>query len=226
MSARCSICSVSIGLGELLDKDATRARASEPIEDGREAPETPKRIRRWVSDGELKIVFRWYHLVFWWFIIGGLVWNGFTIHILVSAAHRGTLPFTILSTCAHSTAGVFIMVFAILGLVNRTEVDINGERISVRVGPIRLRKRIRVNVHDIRQLYCRRKEGTIGSLIGAFELVAIREDNSPVCLVDCFAEAEELRCIERAIERHLGLPDRRVEGEYLGGIDTAETSRS
>jgi hypothetical protein len=221
MSARCSMCHVVIGLGELLDKDTLRTGdALIPV--GNEVlPPKSKRIRHRVDDRGVEIVFRWYLHIFWVFLAFGIGWNTIMVRILINAATKGTLPFAVMSTSLHTLAGIFVVVFAILGLLNRTTIRISGQVLSVHVGPLRVRLWRRLDVVEIEQLYCRKKEGTIWSLFGGYALIAIRAHDSPLCVVDGFAEADELRYIERALEIHLGIPDRRVEGEFVAGIANA-----
>lgn len=213
-TATCRDCGVTLSLTEMLAREDARWRYSQRPVSADRIPPKPDRISVQECDQSICFTLRWYEGVYWFVLIFCIAWNGITAHILMEAYVRGTLGFSILATCGHSLAGVFLAWLAICGLLNRTRIELRGGRLTVCTRPLPPRRALQIDATDVIQFYCRKSEGMVASVVSGFELVAVRADGLPLHVFSHFAKLEELRYIERVLEQRLGIQDRRVEGEY------------
>ncbi len=110
----------------------------------------------------------------------------------------------------HVLVGFLMLQRALKSLLNRTEVLVAGDTLSVYQGPIRLRRNQSVRIAEVRQLFVRRWEKswkTKGESPVRYDVRAELTDGSEVRLVTELRTDEQARFIEHTVESHLRIAD-------------------
>lgn len=135
--------------------------------------------------------------------IFALFWNLFTWPQILG----GELP--LLFVVTHGGAGLLVAYWALASLLNRTTVDVSFGHLTVRHGPIPLRRGVDLELDELEQLHVRsRRVKTKNGYRTAHDIVAETRRRGLVMLAPDVDGAEQARVVERAIESHLGIVDR------------------
>jgi hypothetical protein len=105
------------------------------------------------------------------------------------------------------------------GFVNRWEVRVTSDRLSVVHRPLPWPGSAELASPDIEQLYCAHKVTQTKRSGGAvtyhsYEIRAITKDGRQLKLIGKLQEASQARFVEQQVERFLGIEDRHVPGEF------------
>jgi hypothetical protein len=161
--------------------------------------------------GRLRIVRRWYGPEHIGLLIFSLVWIGLVLHFLSAAvfAHAGVPDMLI--------AGVLLVIgllptyAALSGLLNRTEITVDRDTLSVRHGPLPTPGTRELPAVAVRQLFVVEQRGNKGGVW--YELRVVVAQGPVVALARGLTNPQQALYLERAIEDHLGIEDRPVEGQ-------------
>ena len=143
---------------------------------------------------------------FWFFLLFTVVWWAFTLVFLL-AGDWGVL--------LHALAGVVLAWNTLVIAFNHSYVRVDSAAIAWSSEPIPFRPRRRIEVSDIEQLFAVRevKETRDGEQV-RFRVKVKTRDGKERELADVH-DADQARWLEHAIERHLAIEDRPVEGELV-----------
>jgi hypothetical protein len=144
-----------------------------------------------------------------------LFWDGFLVFwysvALSSSKHPPTMA--ILFPFLHVAAGVAITYAALCAFVNRSRIAVDGGRLRVTHGPLPWFGQRDLPVGDIRQLYCEQRRGQKGST--TYRLKAIMGSGDRVTLLRDLRDPQPALYLEALLERHLGIVDEPVAGEFV-----------
>lgn len=121
----------------------------------------------------------------------------------------------VLIASPHFLIGLGFIYAVLVTLFNRTMIEVDRDAIRVVHGPIPWKSPPPLRSEDVEQLYVKRKtrNGNNGSVSYTYELQALRRDGEPITLLKGERDENTPRAVERMIEVHLGIKDRRVHGE-------------
>lgn len=156
---------------------------------------------------------RWWGYQFLFMVLFCAIWNGFLAVWYAIAWSEGVLTM-LLFPLLHVAAGAGITYYTICGFVNRTTVHLDGERLTVRHGPLPWPGNRDIPVSSIRQLYTeqqvhRGKNGTHFT----YRLSAVLDDGSSLKLLSGIDSADVPRYLEQELESRMGIVNVPVAGE-------------
>lgn len=214
MAGRCHACDALVDLRAVAP--SLEPTAADGPADGLEPLPVPLPPGIHVEDRgrDLVIVRRWFSWVYIFLLLFCAVWDGMLIFFYGVIFAAGTPTWVALFPVLHVAAGVFITYFTIAGLVNRTTFTIERDRLSVRHGPLPWRGNVDVSTDALAQLYCTEQEirGRNGVTL-RYGVDAALRDGGHLKLASGLDAREQALYIEQGIEKHLGIPDRRVRSE-------------
>lgn len=183
----------------------------------------PEKFEMTEQDGRLVIRWKWFsavHLfliffsIAWWTFL--ILWYGGLISAVALSGGEGMIPAVVMGVFGlpFLAAGVFLVYFALAGLLNRTFVTVSRDRIEVRHRPLRWKGERTLSVADCAQLYCERHEhrGKNG-VSHTYSVNVVTPDRRKIELVKSLSGQDQARFLEYKIETVLGIADERVEGE-------------
>lgn len=133
---------------------------------------------------------------------------------VVEAVQGGTL-FAILASLMVGIPAVGLAYRALCQLVNRTQVTVTSDGLSVWNGPLSLRKTRQLPAAKINQVSIHHSIGQFMRDKPGYDLDAISDYGATLRLFTDQTELNGLQTVERLIERRLKLADRLVAGEVL-----------
>ena len=151
-------------------------------------------------------------------IIFCLLWNGllFGCHRLFFDIHSSFVdqliavgPFA-LGLLLFLFVGVWTTYSALCGLINRTEIRVTTDALSIRHYPLPWSGNVQVRVATIDQLFCEEIEGG-NSVI--YNVGVKLKNGQQVRLLYRFLHKAQAAFIEQQVEQRLGIPDHPVAGE-------------
>lgn len=220
MAGKCRMCNALVDLRTAMSgaepqpyagtQSFAPAEAREPI-----PVPLPAGVHVEAQGRDLVIVRRWFSWVYIFLLFFCVVWNGmlaFFYSIMFAAG--GGLSLLMLFPLLHVAAGVFITYLTIAGFVNRTTFRVERGHLSVRHGPLPWRGNLDVPTESLEQLFCTEQvsRGRNGTTI-RYSVEAVLKDGKHLKLATALDAREQALYIEQAIEKHLGIADRRVRSE-------------
>jgi hypothetical protein len=170
-----------------------------------------------VSDrrGTLAVRWRWFrfkHLLMLFFCVA---WDSFLVFWYGIALTQPDTPWLmVVFPLAHVAVGVGLTYATLAGLLNRTTIQVDATRLTVRHGPVPWRPQPTLMRRELEQLYVTREvsRGKNGVSV-TFSVRAVTRDHSGLALVKGLDQLDQALWLEQEIERHLDLRDRAVAGE-------------
>ena len=208
--ARCRKCNEVFGFA------AQVAGARDPYL-GRALPRAevplPKHFK--IEDGPpLRIVRRWFGRKALFLLFFSVFWNGI-VGVFVAMIIAGAIPKPVLAFISlHLVAGVFIGYYTLCLFVNRTAVEVDGDRLRVIHGPLPWPGNRDLGTGELQQVWSREhisrsKNGTTVT----YEVHAALRSGSVVQLLSGLDAPEQALFVEQQLESRLGIRDAPVEGE-------------
>lgn len=170
-----------------------------------------------LPDGRLKVVRKWFGLA-------PVVVSAVAIAIIVVlyliwiSKLSPTVSFTYRFFC-HAVPLTMITIltyFLLVSWLNRTTLIISEKEITIRHRPLWWPGRKRFDAQQIRQLYCT-VDGQKDKPPYVYKIMAIAEDKRHVRFLSFIFDLRQAHFIEKLIEKHLWVKDRRVRGELSKG---------
>lgn len=160
--------------------------------------------------GRLRITRRWFSAQHLFTLFFAIVWNSFMVVWIAGAISQGGLTMLLFSI-AHIALGVWVAYKALTALLNRTVIEIDRGRLTVRHGPIPAAGNRDVALDDLRQLFTTEIADSEGA--PTCDLHAMVSNGPAITLVKELTDVRQALFIERAIEDHLEWVDQPVAGE-------------
>ena len=213
MAGKCHACNALVDLRSAMSgaggSSYLQAEAGEPI-----PVPLPAGVHVEERGRDLLIVRRWFSWTFIFLAFFCVVWNGFLLFWYGIAFTTGAPLIMKLFPILHVAVGVFITYFTIAGFLNRTTFRIERDHLSVRHGPVPWRGNLEVSTVGLEQLFCTEQvsRGRNGTTI-RYSVEAALKDGRHLKLATGLDAREQALYIEQTIEKHLGIPNRRVRSE-------------
>jgi len=163
---------------------------------------------------DLVITRRWFNPSAFVLLFFTLFWNGFMVvwhGIAISEGQWIMSAFGLIHTAigvglAYSVAGTFL---------NSTVIQAGTRGIGIRNGPLPWRGNKTLSRDQIQQIYCQEKvrRGKNGTSVN-YHLTAVTPGNGREVLLKNITESDQALFLEQQIEKHLGIKDTRVAGEF------------
>lgn len=211
MAGRCRSCDALVDLrgAGLPDQPYAAGDAHEPL-----PVPLPRGIHVEERGRDLTIVHRWFSWGYILLLFFCVMWNGFLVS-WYGIAFTADAPLIFkLFPLLHVAAGVFITYLTLAGFVNRTTFCIERDHLTVRHGPLPWRGNLDVSTDMLQQLFCTEKivRGRNSTTV-RYGVEAVLKDGTHLKLAPGLEQREQALFIEQAIEKHLGIVDRRVRSE-------------
>jgi uncharacterized membrane protein len=174
----------------------------------------PKRLKIEERMDGLTITRRWLGPTAFFLLFFAVLWNGFMI-FWNGMAIKGGAWMMLAFGGLHTGVGLFL-VYLVLGMfLNSTVIRVTRGTLEVKIGPLPWRGNKSIQVHDVTQLYCREKvtHGKNGPSV-SYKVETVLSGNKRETLVGSLTSPDEALFIEQQLERHLGLVDVPVAGEF------------
>jgi hypothetical protein len=210
--ARCRQCNEVFGFGELLPNTRGPAFAGRALP--RAEVSLPKGYVLSEDAGRFQLTHRWFSPKAFFFVFFSLFWNGI-VSVFVTAIVSGQLPLPVLAFLSlHIAVGLGMAYFTLCMFVNRTVVEIDGDRLRVQHRPLPWPGARDLPVADLAQLFCREKvtHGKNGTSV-TYELHASLRSGGVIKLLSGLDVPEQALFVEQQLEGRLGIRDEPVEGE-------------
>jgi hypothetical protein len=221
LSARCPACHALVDLRGSAPVLAAAAPAPAAADYGTQADARepipvplPAGVHVEERGRDLVIVRRWFSWVYVFLLFFCVVWNGFLV-MWYGIAFQADAPLAFkLFPLLHVAAGVFITYMTIAGFLNRTTFRIERDHLTVRHGPVPWRGNLDVGTTGLLQLFCTEQviRGRNGTTL-KYSVEGVLRDGRHLKLATGLDAREQALFIEQALEKHLGIQDRRVRSE-------------
>lgn len=170
------------------------------------------------SDGRLELVYRWHHSYHLQMALASFVWIAFLLWAAYDKATsgEGSVPDAILGAALGSLVGGYLFYIALAGLLNKTTVVVDKDRLSVSHAPLPWRRAQTFPVSHLKQLYVQRKSPPWWNqrTIPTFSLCALLATGTRVKLIEGRAQDTDLLFLEKTLESHLAIQDQAMPEEY------------
>jgi hypothetical protein len=190
----------------------------------------PRQIRVDDRGRTLEITRRWARGPAFFFLFFSGFWN-LIVSIFVVAFLSGMMRPTRNSSGQPPPwfMGLFLTPFVLVGigtgwaalalLFNTTRIRVVDRRLMVRHGPIWWPGKRDLDTSTLDQLYCEEYVAYTQNNVPQyrFQVQAICKDGSKLKLVRGMEDPGQALYLERLLEKHLGITDRAVRGEFQGG---------
>lgn len=226
MVAKCAQCDAVFGISSFIrdGQGETRVRAEVPLPKGMEilrGDEPPEARPVGYREGAatrptLSLVRRWFkplqHIFTFLF---SLIWCSFLVFwYTMAAAGQAPLLF-FLFPLIHVAVGIFLFYTSLAGFLNKTYIEVDGERIRVRHAPLPWIGGKELPSQNVRQLYCtsRTRRTKNGGSSTTYNVQVALHSGRPVDLLTKLGDLDQALFIEQEIERALGIEDEPMPGE-------------
>jgi hypothetical protein len=172
----------------------------------------PQRFEVDERSGDLRIHWKWPVLMAIPLVVFSLAWDSFLVFWYFGAVQRGDPSLVeLLFPAGHVAIGLILPYVAAAFWVNRTFVEVVGAEIRVTHRPLPFPGNRRVQVMDVRQLFCVERPRQKGS--PTYAVMARLASGREVTLIPGLSTGREARFLEERLERRIGLANQPVPGE-------------
>ena len=216
--AKCATCDAVFSFADTLGTVPAPSQSSlEPAHDEMEF-DVPAGLSAHENDGTLTISRKWFS----WSAIPLLgfatIWDAFLVgwYGMVSSMSGPMEWLFLLFPLIHVGVGIGITYTAFAKLINRTDIEVDPKRVTVKNGPLKWRGNKEVYSTAIHQVYVH-ETGRLGNDQNPsklYEVHAILKGGGSVRLVKGLTSQFQALYIEQEIERYLGITPQPVKGEY------------
>lgn len=155
----------------------------------------------------------WFSPMAFFLVFFCIFWNGFMIFWMYTTLTKGIWIMAAFGSI-HALIGLGMLYFTIASFINKTDISVDPNYLSVRHYPLPWIGSKKIRVHEISQLYCKKhvthsKNGTRTS----YRVYVITQNNREQKLVSGLNSPNQAQYIEQEIEVILGLENQTVTGE-------------
>lgn len=205
--AKCDYCNAVFSFAENV------GIASRPVSP-RGAIEQPRKITVDEWGSRLTIRRSWFSAALFFMAAFCCFWDGFlVVWYSIAIANRGPILMLVFPVL-HVAVGVGLTYAVLAGFLNRTTIVVDGGQLTVRHGPLPWKGNISAPTHDIRQFFCVEEHAKSRRSADTFAVIALTQDDTQFPVVRGLDDPNHALFIEQTLERHLGLRDEHVAGEY------------
>jgi hypothetical protein len=177
-----------------------------------------KKLQFYEDQDRMFISFKWFTPTAYFFLFFTIIWNVFLVFWYTMAFAADT-PFVFkVFPLIHVAVGLYLIYFTICQFINKTDIEIDDDYLTIRHSPIPWwRGNVEIPTDSINQLYVKesKSENKNGGTSYSYALRAKLIDNTDKDILSVTGvETEEMLQIEEQLERFIGIIDRPVKGEY------------
>ncbi|WPJ97160.1 hypothetical protein SH580_05490 [Coraliomargarita algicola] len=157
---------------------------------------------------------KWFSALTFFLLFFAIFWNGFMVVWMTLALRDGVWMMAAFGSI-HALVGLFMAYFCVASCINKTDVVVDPNYLTVRHYPMPWFGSKKIRVHSIQQLYS--KEHISRSKNGvniSYRVYVLTNDNREQKLLTGLTELSQAHFIEHEIENVLGIKDQAVAGEY------------
>lgn len=188
----------------------------------------PKKYSISEQGGELTISYRWMACQAYFLVFFCLVWDGFLVVWYSIAGNEGDLMM-LLFPIIHVAVGIGLTYYTICLFINRTNIQVSREEISISFAPLPWKGAKTVAIRDIVQFYVKEKVSSGKNGPNYSYSLWMRDkagNDKKFASGPAISSSEDAKFLEKKIEKFLGLQDYQVDGEYASsGKTRAELPR-
>jgi len=172
----------------------------------------PERFEVDEHSGDLRIHWKWPAFMAIPLALFSAAWDSFLVFWYFGVTRGGDASLVEwLFPLGHVAIGLILPYVAVAFWVNSTLVEVKGAEITVTHRPLPFPGNRRVQVMDVRQLFCVERARQKGS--PTYAVMARLASGKEVTLISGLSSDREARSLEERIERRMGLADEAVAGE-------------
>jgi hypothetical protein len=163
----------------------------------------------------LRLTRRWFTWGVLLLTVFCVIWDGFLVFWYTMALQPGAPWFAVVFPLIHVTVGVLLTYSTLAMYVNRTVLEINDGRLTVRHGPLPWPGNRDLDVSEVEQLYCEEKTSRSrqGNVSYTYKVCGLLKGGRRETLLDSLPQRDHALFVEQFIEKYLGIEDRPVGGE-------------
>lgn len=168
------------------------------------------------EDGQTtRISWRWLSIQHVFMAFFCLAWDSFLAVWYGAALSTENTPLiALIFPIAHLAVGVGLTYSTLAGFLNRTRIEVNRVRLTIRHGPLPWGGNQELPGRDLKQLYGVEVSRTSkGNTTRTYDLMALDREGRQVKLLSGLDEKDQVLYLEQALERRLGIEDAPVDGE-------------
>ena len=211
----CQYCGASLAIPK--SQDAKQADEEEP----KPLVAIPEKLRVEGLGHELRISWSWFRWPIVMLVPFCIAWNSFLVGWYSIAFSDDGPPggfklIFLIFPIGHVAVGLGLLYACLVGIFNRTTIEVTRNEIRVHHGPIPAGRSRTIPASNISQLFIKREFNAEApsSPYGLFPLVAKLESGHEVKLLPRNTELDLARAIEQLVESHLNIEDQPVHGEH------------
>lgn len=210
MLAKCNCCNAVFSFDDQFEYADTPEQAYQKFN-----VEKPRGMQVQAMGGEIKIIRNWFSPVIIFLALFCIVWNGLLL-FWFGVAFTSQSWFPAVFVLPHAAVGLGLLYWVLAGIFNITEIQVNGQELSIRHRPLPWPGNKNLFLADISQLYCK-EHVTRGrrSSHTTYEVHAVTRDNQRQKLITGLPHTDEALFLEQEIEQFWGIKDRPVQGELV-----------
>ncbi|MBK1827759.1 hypothetical protein [Haloferula rosea] len=174
----------------------------------------PKGFTTRHEGADLVITRRWFTPAVFFLLFFCIFWNGFMIVWHGIAITQGMWIMSAFGLI-HTAVGIAVAYSVLATFLNSTVVQAGPSGIGIRHGPLPWRGNQTLSRDQLQQLYCQEKvsRGKNGTSV-RYHLTAVTPGNQRQTLIKNITDPDQAIFLEQQIEKHLGIMDTQVAGEF------------
>lgn len=162
----------------------------------------------------LVITRRWRDAKAWFLLFFAVFWNGFMIIWNAISLFQGAWTMAGFGLI-HTGIGLLLIYIVLAMFLNSTTIHVTYDAVETRIGPLPWKGTKTLPKHEVEQFYCTEKiqHSKNGSSL-TYNVETVLKGNRRETLAKGITNHDQALYIEQQLERHLGLRDVPVSGEY------------
>jgi hypothetical protein len=235
MHLTCRDCGATIAAEDInIDRGLAKCRACNAVIDveqavrgaggpatGKARPRVPQPPGITVEDlgGGLRLTRRWFVWAALFLTFFCVAWDSFLIFwyaMAVGMGGGGAFSWiAIIFPVAHVAAGVGLTYFTLALYLNRTVLEVNNGRLTVRSGPLPWPGNRDLDVSEVEQIFCQESTSRSrnGNVSFSYNVSAVLKGGRKETLLSSLPNQDQALFVEQLVEAYLGIEDRPVGGE-------------
>ncbi len=218
--AKCSHCGFVFSFAEVLGSaTGSIAHLQEAIRQGWKPHQDPVALPAGMTiktmAGSVRITQRWFEKLAFLSLVSCLLWYA-PLYLWFTELYYPGLDFSLkMITTLYAGGGVFFAYFTLARFVNSTVIQADRRFLTVRQRPLPWFGKRNIPVPDVKQIYCVEsvRHNSLGHRHASYQVRAILHSGATIGLTSGLKHPEQAFFIEDQLEKGLGIPPRKVQGE-------------
>ena len=163
----------------------------------------------------LRLTRSWFTLQALFLTVFCIVWDSFLVFWYSKVLEPNAPWIMAVFPVMHVAIGIFLTYTTLALYLNRTVLEVNEGRLTVRHGPLPWPGNREVDVSELEQLYCEEKasQGRRGAVSYTYNVCGLLKGGRRVTVLSSLPDRDQALFVEQIIEKYLGIEDGPVGGE-------------